>query len=165
MARFTKQTISKIGGFSDSVIAEELLYGTNQYWDITITDDATGLPLDLTNWLGESKVIKRNITGIEETRNGLDITGMTPDPLATEIDLSASINFYDRTNGKVRFVIDDTLFTDTSVVDSETPPVYTGYLQLQLPQVGLSIYDPDYIPPLKKKILLMFIIRSDGFSI
>jgi hypothetical protein len=165
MARFTKNTISQIGGFSDLVLAEELLYGTNQYWDLTITDDSTGEPIDLTGWTAEAKVIRRAITAIEETRNGIDIQGLTQSSTATEVDMTSGINFYNPQAGKVRFIIDDALFTDaSSIVDTATPPVYTGYLQLILPGVGTS-GSSDYIPAIKKKILLMFIIRSDGFSL
>jgi hypothetical protein len=72
---------------------------------------------------------------------------------------------YNPLQGKIRFIIDDVFFqTATSVVDSEVPPVYTGYIGLQLPAIGTP-GDIDYIPALTKKILLLFICRSDGISL
>jgi hypothetical protein len=72
---------------------------------------------------------------------------------------------YNPLQGKIRFIIDDVFFqTATSVVDSEVPPVYTGYIGLQLPAIGTA-GDIDYIPSLTKKILTIFVIRSDGVTL
>jgi hypothetical protein len=164
MARFTRNTIAKVGGFQDQVLAEELLFGQDTYWDITVTDD-DGNPYDLTGWTTSARLIKRSITGIEDTRYGLDIQGLATIPTETEISLDSNVIIYNPTQGKIRFIIDDVFFqTATSVVDSEVPPVYTGYIGLQLPAIGTA-GDIDYIPSLTKKILTIFVIRSDGVTL
>jgi hypothetical protein len=164
LARFTKNSISKVGGFQDQVLAEELLYGQDTYWDITVTAD-DGTPYDLTNWLTSARLIKRSVTAIEDTRNGLDIQGLATIPTESEISLDSNVIIYNPTQGKIRFIIDDVFFqTATSVIDSETPPVYTGYIGLQLPAIGTP-GDIEYIPSLQKKICLLFIIRSDGVTL
>ncbi len=164
MARFTKNTISKVGGFNDQVLAEELLYGQDTYWDITVTND-DGTPYDLTNWSTSARLIRRSVTAIEETRNGIDIQGMGVLATASEIQLDSNVVIYNPTQGKIRFIIDDVFFQDaTSTVDTEIPPVYTGYIGLLLPAIGTP-GDIDYIPPLQKKILCCFIVRSDAVSL
>jgi hypothetical protein len=164
LARFTKNTISKVGGFQDQVLAEELLYGQDTYWDITVTDD-DGVAYDLTNWNTSARLIKRSVTAIEDTRYGLDVQGMTTIPTESEISLDSNVIIYNPTSGKIRFIIDDVFFqTATSLVDSEVPPVYTGYIGLQLPAIGTP-GDIEYIPSLTKKIMLLFIVRSDGISL
>lgn len=163
MARFTKSTISQVGGFQDQILAEELLYGQETYWDITVAED-DGTPIDLTNWLASARVIRRSITSIEETRNGLDIQGIAAIPSETEVNMDINTLVYDPTKGKIRFIINDLFFSAaTSLIDSETPPVYTGYIGLKMPSVGTP-GDVDYIPALQKKILLLLIIRSDGVT-
>lgn len=164
MARFTRNTISKVGGFADQVLAEELTYGQDTYWDITIADD-DGTPYDLTNWAFSARLIRRSVTAIEDTRNGLDIQGLAALATASEIQLDSNVISYNPTQGKVRFIIDDVFFQDaTSVIDTETPPVYTGYIGLLLPAIGTP-GDIDYIPPLQKKVALLFIIRNDGINL
>jgi hypothetical protein len=164
VARFTKNSIAQIGGFQDQVLAEELLYGQDTYWDITVSDDS-GTPYNLTNWQTSARLIRRSVTGIEDTRQGLDIQGLAVIPTETEIIMDSNVIKYNPTVGKIRFIIDDTFFSAaTSVVDSSTPPVYTGYIGLLLPAIGTP-GDIDYIPPLQKKILMMFIIRSDGVTL
>lgn len=163
MARFTKNSIAQIGGFQDQVLAEELLFGQDTYWDITVADD-DGTPYDLTNWETSARLMLRKVAGIEETRYGIDIQGMAVIADATEIVMDANVIKYNAAQGKIRFIIDDTFFSaNKSVVDSATPPVYTGYIGLLLPAIG-TVGDVDYIPPLQKKILMMFIVRSDGVT-
>jgi hypothetical protein len=164
MARFTKNSIAKVGGFQDQVLAEELLYGQETYWDITVTDD-DGNAYDLTGWETSARLIKRSVTAIEDTRQGLDIQGLATIPTETEVNMDSNVIIYNPLNGRVRFVITESFFeTATSVVDSETPPVYTGYIGLKLPAIGTP-GDIDYIPQLQKKILLLLVLRSDGVTL
>lgn len=164
MARFSKNTIAKVGGFQDQVLAEELLYGQDTYWDITVTND-DGTPYDLTGWETSARLIKRSITGIEDTRYGLDLQGLATIPTESEVNMDQNVVIYNAAQGRVRFIIDDLFFsTATSVVDSTTPPVYTGYIGLRLPAIGTA-GDIDYIPQLTKKVLILFVIRSDGISL
>jgi hypothetical protein len=165
MARFSKNTILQLGGFDSDVIAEELLYGQDTYWNVTVTDGTTdNLPLDLTGWSFEFRLIRRQITSIEDTRHGLELVDLRPVNGAAVINLDTSVKCYDPTNGQVRLIIDDSAFSQFSpAINTNTPPVYTGYFGAMLPAVG-NIGDVDYIPAQMKKILLCFIVRSDGIS-
>lgn len=161
MARFTKNTIAQIGGFQDEVLAEEVLFGQTTYWDITVADE-TGESLDLTDWIFSGEIRMRLVTAIEETRNGLDVQGMTVIPTAPTINISSFITAYDPTKGKVRFTLDASIFSSTtSTLDSTAPPVYTGYIGFRTPSIGDSS-EPTFVPSITKKILLLFIVRNDG---
>jgi hypothetical protein len=164
MARFTKNSISQVGGFQDQVLAEELLYGQDTYWDITVAND-DGTPYDLTGWITSARLLKREVTAIEDTRQGLDIQGLTTIPTEVEIDMDSNVIIYNPTQGKIRFVIDKQFFQEAkSIVDSTTPPVYTGYIGMLLPAIGTP-GDIDYIPALQKKVLMLFILRGDGVTL
>ena len=165
MARFSRNSIIQLGGFDSDVIAEELLYGQDTYWNLTITDGTTqNLPLDLTDWTFECKLIRRQVDSIEDTRHGLELVNLRPINGASVIVLDSNVKVYDPVNGQVRLIVDETVFSQFApAINTSTPPVYTGYLGATLPAVGI-IGDVDYIPAQTKKILLCFIVRSDGVS-
>ena len=166
MARFSQNTIIEIAGFDNDLLAEELLYGQDSYWNITITDGATPTPnpLDLTNWTFQFRLIRRQVTAVEDSRNGLVLVGLAPAPGATTMDLDINVLPYNPANGQIRLLINDDFFTQVPpVIDSVAPPVYTGYLSATLPAVG-TVGTVNYIPAQTKKILLCFIVRSDGIS-
>jgi hypothetical protein len=165
MARFSKNTLVQIAGFSNDVLCEELLFGQDSYWNLNLTDGTTANGvLDLTDWTFKLRLIRRSVTAITDTRNGIEIEGLGAVPGAAEQVLDDSVKVYDPVNGKVRILIDDTFFSTVQpAIDSETPPVYTGYFGATAPEVG-QVGDLDYIPPQQKKILLCFIINSDGIS-
>ena len=165
MARFSKNSIVQLGGFDSDVIAEELLYGQDTYWNVTITDGTTdNLPLDLTDWTFEFRLICRQVTSIEDTRQGLELVDLRPVAGAPVLILDSNVKVYNPVNGAVRLIIDDSVFSQFSPsINTDAPPVYTGYLGAVLPAVG-TLGDVGYIPPQMKKILLCFVIRSDGIS-
>ena len=166
MARFSQNTIRQVAGFDQEVIAEELLYGVDDYWNITIKDGVgtSALPIDLTNWTFEFRLIRRTITGITDGRNGLELEGLGPAPGATTMNLDANVKPYNPAQGQIRLLIDDTFFSQLPpVIDTATPPVYTGYLKATMPAIGTP-GTVSYIPAQNKKILLLFIVQSDGIT-
>jgi hypothetical protein len=161
MAKFSQKTISEIGGSNDTVYAQELLYGSDTYWNVTVSDDA-GIPYDLSTWSFSFRLIRRVVQSITEGRYGIEIEGLQRAPRETEVNLDTSVKVYDPVNGKVRILIDKSFFnTVPSTIDSDSPPVYTGYFAATSPGIGV-VGSPAYIPPQTKKILLLFIVRSDG---
>lgn len=165
MARFSKNTLVKLGGFGNDVLCEELLYGQDSYWNLTLYQgtDETSVH-DLTDWTFKFRLIRRSVTAITDGRNGIELEGLGAVAGAAEMDLDSNVKVYDPTNGLVRILIDDTFFSAVQpAIDSETPPVYTGYFSATAPEVGVST-DLDYIPPQTKKVLLCFIVSSDGIS-
>lgn len=166
MARFSQNTIRQIAGFDQEVIAEEILFGQDDYWNITITDGATPpVALDLTNWQFQFRLIRRQVTAIVDGRNGIEFpNGIQAVSGATTMNLDDNVKVYSPTTGQIRLIIDDAFFSQLPpIIDTETPPVYTGYLAATLPEQGTP-GTVGYIPAQTKKILLLFIVQSDGIS-
>jgi hypothetical protein len=164
--RFSKNTITQVAGFDGVILAEELLYGVDDYWNITFTtsmEDST--PVDLSGWTFSYRLIRRQVDDIQDVRNkGLELINLQAVPGASEINLDDQIRVVDSSNGIVRMYINDSFFNSVKpVLDSQSPPVYTGYISATLPAIGDST-DNDYIPEQTKKILLLMIVRSDGIS-
>lgn len=165
MARFSKNTIVQLAGFDADVIAEEILFGQDDYWNITLTDGTTAnLPLDLSDWSFEFRLIRRKVDDILDTRNGLELVNLQPASGAAALNLDSNVRVYDPVNGKVRLLIDDAFFAALPpVIDALDTPVYTGYFGAMMPSSGTP-GELDYVPPQMKKTLLCFIVRSDGVS-
>lgn len=164
MAKFSEKTINEVGGGNETVYCQELTYGTDNYWNVTLSDSATSLPYDLTGWTFSLRLVRRGIDNIVNGRTGLELVGLKRLPRETELNLDSAVKIYDPLNGKVRILLDDTFFDAIpSVLDSDNPPVYTGYFSATLPSSGTFGTD-NYIPPQNKKVLLLFIVRSDGVN-
>lgn len=166
MARFSKSTLTQIAGFDGQILAEEIYYGVDNYWNITVTNGATpAVPLNLTGWNFKLRLIRRSVDDIVDCRGtGIELINLQPVPGATEMNLDANVNVISAAQGQLRMLINDTFFSQLQpVLDTIAPPVYTGYLGMELPATG-TIGNPNYIPAQQKKILLCFIVRSDGIS-
>ena len=164
MAKFSENTINQIGTTNDTIYAQELLYGVDNYWNINLTDPVTKTAYDLTGWTFSCRLMRRTVTSVENGRKGIELIGLQRAIRETEINLDTSVKVYDPTNGKVRLLLDDSFFSNVpSLIDSNTPPVYTGYFSATLPSSG-TVGTDSYIPPQTKKILLLFIVRSDGVT-
>jgi hypothetical protein len=164
MAKFSEKTINEISSGNETVYAQELMYGTDNYWNINMTDTVTGSPYDLTLWTFSFRLVRRSVDAIVNGRNGIELEGLKRIPRETEINLDTSVKVYDPLNGKVRLLLDDSFFSAIpTVLDSDKPVCYTGYFSATLPSSG-TVGTDNYIPPQTKKVLLLFIVRSDGVN-
>lgn len=163
MAKFSQSTINQLGGFDSVVLAQELLWGVDVYYNITITDTGTGLPYDLTGWNFQFRLIRRAVDSVALNRHGeVEVVGLQRLARETEINLDNKIVVVNSSTGLVRMLVDSDFFENVpSLLDSDTIPVYTGYFGATLPAVG-TIGNSNYIPPQQKKIMLLFAVRSDG---
>ena len=156
-----------ISGFDQPVLAEEMLYGSDDYWNMTIYDDvncSTKKPLDLTGWTAGWSMVRRLVDNLEDTRTGISFTNIRPAPGATIINLNNEIRIANPAAGLVRVLFNDTFFDEVAPdLDTDTPPVYTGSIVLTLPAVGTP-GTPSYIEAQTKKIIVCVIVRSDGIS-
>jgi len=84
MAVFNKSSLTQVSGFNNPIIAGELVYNQNTYWNLTFTNSNTSLPIDLTGATINAQIVRRQVTNIIDTRNGLtfDIADYTPTPTA-----------------------------------------------------------------------------------
>jgi hypothetical protein len=167
VARFSKNTISSLGGVSGQVIAEELLFGEDRYWDINITNpDENGLPVavDVTDWVFQFRLVRRQVDRIEDGRHGIELVNLRPASGASEMYIDPNIVAVNPQAGLIRVLIDSVIFDQIKpAFNSEVTPVYTGYIGMIMPARG-TYGTESYIPQMAKKILLCFIIRSDGIS-
>jgi hypothetical protein len=172
MARFSKSTLQQVAGFDGQILAEEIYYGVDDYWNITVatpntsnTGISNSVPINLTGWNFKLRLIRRQVDAVVDTRNqGIELINLQPTPGATEMNLDTNVTVVDAAAGLIRVLIDDTFFSQVQpIIDTIAPPVYTGYVGMEMPAVG-TIGQPNYIPAQQKKVLLLFIVRSDGIS-
>jgi len=92
MAKFSQNTLNQVGGFDGQVLAQELVYGQKDFWNLVwsnITSYPSGwqtgtTPIDLTGATIDAEIIRRAITNFRDSRSGYDFT-ITDYPLVSLI--------------------------------------------------------------------------------
>lgn len=157
MAVFNKNTLTQVSGFNNPIIAGELVYNQQTYWNLVFRGTDT-LPVDLTDATIDAQIVRRQITNIQDTRNGLtfDISDYTPTP--TPVPLSI-VNRVDA-EGKFTLVINqdawDIIVNDPELDISAVDPVgFSGRIKIRFPSAS-------GVPADDAIIFLLFLVRSDG---
>jgi len=158
MAIFNKNTLAQVSGFDNPILAGELVWGQQTYWNLTFTNSATSLPIDLTGATIDAQIVRRQLTNVVDTRNGLtfDIADYDPAPAAIPLTVT-NIN---PTVGQCTLVIDadawSLMDSDPQLeIDAASPVGYSGRVKVSLPASGSTPADDSII-------FLLFIVRSDG---
>ena len=158
MAIFNRNTLAQVSGFDNPILAGELVWNQQTYWNLTFTNSSTALPVDLTGATIDAQIVRRQLSNLIDTRNGLtfDIADYTPTPAAIPLTISNRNN----AAGTCTLVIDSTAWglmsTDPELEINATDPVgYSGRVKVSFPVSGSTPAD-DMI------IFLLFIVRSDG---
>lgn len=152
MAVFAKNTLTQVSGFDNQIIAGELVYQQQTYWNLTLSGvDLTGATID-------AQIIRRQLSNVQDTRYGLsfDISDYvpTPDPIPL------TITNLDEINGFFTLVIDSSAWdlvagqTDLDIA-SINGAGFSGRIKISFPAEG-SIPANDLI------IFLLFLVRSDA---
>lgn len=156
MAIFNKNTLAQVSGFDNPILAGELVWDQQTYWNLTFT--STSGPVDLTGATIDAQIVRRQVTNIIDTRNGLtfDIADYTPTPAAIPLTIT-NIN---ATAGTCTLVIDagawSLMSTDPQLEINATSCVgYSGRVKVSFPAAGSTPAD-DMV------IFLLFLVRSDG---
>lgn len=156
MAIFNKNTLAQVSGFDNPILAGELVWDQQTYWNLTFT--SSGLPVDLTGATLDAQIVRREISNITDTRNGLtfDIADYNPTP--TPIPLT--VTNVNAAAGTCTLVIDagawSLMSSDPELeINAQNPVGYSGRVKVSFPAVGSTPAD-DMI------IFLLFIVRSDG---
>ena len=156
MAIFNKNTLAQVSGFDNPILAGELVWDQQTYWNLTFT--STSGPVDLTGATIDAQIVRRQVTNIIDTRNGLtfDIADYTPTPAAIPLTIT-NIN---ATAGTCTLVIDagawSLMSTDPQLEINATSCVgYSGRVKVSFPAAGTTPAD-DMV------IFLLFLVRSDG---
>lgn len=158
MAVFNKNTLTQVSGFDNPIIAGELVYEQQTFWNLALTADDNVTPVDLTGATIDAQIVRRQLSNVKDTRYGLsfDIGNFTPTP--TPIPMS--ITNRDDAAGTFTLVIDDNSW---GLVDSDTQmdiasvngAGFSGRIKISFPAVAPN-------PAEDNIIFLLFIVRSDG---
>lgn len=158
MAIFNKNTLAQVSGFDNPILAGELVWDQQTYWNLTFTNSVNGDPIDLTGATINAQIVRRQLSNIVDTRNGLtfDIADYTPTPPAIPLTITNIVS----AGGSCTLVIDagawSLMSTDPELEINAADPVgYSGRVKVSFPQVGST-------PPDDSIIFLLFLVRSDG---
>ena len=159
MAIFNKNTLAQVSGFDNPILAGELVWDQQTYWNLTFqSNSSSSSPVNLTGATIDAQIVRRQLSNIVDTRNGLtfDISDYTPTPPAIPLTIT-NIN---ATAGSCTLVIDagawSLMATDPELEINASDPVgYSGRVKVSLPASGVTPAD-DLI------IFLLFLVRSDG---
>jgi len=158
MALFSKNVITQVSGFDNPLLSGELVWNQKTYWNLTFKNKNNGTPIDLTGATIDAQIVRRRLSNLVDTRNGLsfDISDYnpTPDPVSMTV---ANIN---GPAGTCTLVIDDTTWdlinSDPELEINAVDPVgFSGRVKVSFPAVGTTPEDDSII-------FLLFIVRSDG---
>lgn len=157
MAVFNKNSLTQVSGFDNQIIAGELVWEQNTYWNLTL-NDADGNPIDLTYASIDAQIIRRTLTNVRDSRYGLtfDISDYMPTPTAIPLTIE---NRSDLT-GTFTLVIEDgawDLIANQPELDinSVNGAGFSGRIKVSFPSIGTT-------PAYDMIIFLLFIVRSDA---
>ena len=125
---------------------------------MTFTNSATGLPVNLTGATLNAQIVRRELSNIIDTRNGLtfDIADYNPAPAAIPLTITNIV----AAAGSCTLVIDASAWslmsTDPELEINAADPVgYSGRVKVSFPVSGSTPADDSII-------FLLFLVRSDG---
>lgn len=156
MAVFNKNSLTQISGFNNPIIAGELVYQQQTFWNLTMQTD--GVPVDLTGVTINAQIVRRQLSNVQDTRYGLsfDIADYTPTPTPITLSITNRVD----ANGTFTLVINDNSWslvdTDTELaINSQNGVGFSGRIKLSFPASGGT-------PAQDSIIFLFFIVRSDA---
>lgn len=164
MAIFNKNSITQVSGFDNPLLTGELVWNQKTYWNLTfnrkelVDGICTIVPIDFTDATITASIVRRELSNLIDTRNGLtfNISNYTPTP--NSIDLTVTnLNI---TPGVFTLVIDDTAWdlinSDPELkIDAINPVGFSGRIMVNFPASGST-------PAYDWVVFLLFIVRSDG---
>lgn len=148
----------QISGFDNPIIAGELVYNQQVFWNLDFKTD--GEPVDLSDATIDAQIIRRQISNLHDTRYGLtfDIADYISDPLPEPIELT--ITNVDGPNGTFTLVMDESAW-DVMANDQQLNiainncVAFSGRIKIGFPASGST-------PAQDSIIFLLFLVRSDG---
>lgn len=157
MAVFNKNTLAQVSGFDNPILAGELVWDQQTYWNLTFRDNA-GSAVNLTGATLDAQIVRRQLSDVIDTRNGLtfNISDYSPTPPSIPLTIT-NVN---ASAGTCTLVIDagawSLMSNDPELEINAVDPVgYSGRVKVSFPAAG-SVPADDLI------IFLLFLVRSDG---
>lgn len=158
MAVFAKNTLTQVSGFDNQIIAGELVWQQNTFWNLALKAD-DGTPLDLSTATIDAQIIRRTLSNVRDSRYGLafDIGDYTPTPDPIPLTINT---LGDGGDGAFTLVIDDSTWDLIAgqpelAINSVDGAGFSGRIKISFPANG-SVPANDLI------IFLLFIVRSDA---
>lgn len=82
MAKFSQNTLNQVAGFDGQILAQELVYNQQDFWNLAWQTNLTTTggwvtstsPVDLTGATIDAQIIRRAISNFHDSRTGLDFT-------------------------------------------------------------------------------------------
>lgn len=156
MAIFNKNTLAQVSGFDNPIIAGELVYNQQTYWNLVFASN--DLPVDLTGATISASIIRRQLSNIKDSRYGLtfDIADYSPPPSAVNLTITNRVD----AAGTFTLVIDEAAWgviaSDPQLdINAENCVGFSGRIKISFPAVGST-------PAQDSIIFLLFLVRSDG---
>ncbi len=156
MAIFNKNTLAQVSGFDNPIIAGELVYNQQTYWNLVFASN--DLPVDLTGATISASIIRRQLSNIRDSRYGLtfDIADYSPAPSAVNLTITNRVD----AAGTFTLVIDEgawgVIASDPQLdINAENCVGFSGRIKISFPAVGST-------PAQDSIIFLLFLVRSDG---
>lgn len=159
MAIFNKNSLTQVFGFANQILSAELVYNQTSYWNQTLQDNATGLPINLTGATIDATIIRREMSNVRDSRYGLtfDVADYTASAVSP---VSLTITNRDNATGKFTLVIDESLWgvlaNDPQLdINANNCVGFTGRIKVSFPASGST-------PANDLIVFLLFLVRSDG---
>ncbi len=156
MAIFNKNSLAQVSGFDNAILAGELVWDQQTYWNLSFTSN--GSPVNLTGATIDAQIVRREVSNIKDTRYGLtfDIADYVPTPAAIPLTIT-NINV---AAGTCTLVIDagawGLMANDPELeINAQNCVGYSGRVKVSFPASGSTPAD-DLV------IFLLFLVRSDG---
>lgn len=158
MAIFNKNSLYQISGFNNPIIAGELVWEQQTYWNLVFRNSATGAPVDITGVTIDAQIIRRAISNLNDTRNGLTFDIANYPTATTPVNLT--ITNRNDAAGAFSLLIDDSAWdliaSDPELnIAAEDCVAFSGRIKLSFPAGGGT-------PAEDNIIFLLFLVRSDG---
>lgn len=93
MAKFSQNTLTKVAGFNNQILAQELVYNQKSFWNLTwqnVISTGTNTPVDLTGATISATIIRRAISNLRDSRSGLDFEVVDYPLVSTITTISAT---------------------------------------------------------------------------
>jgi hypothetical protein len=156
MAIFNKNTLQQVSGFDNEIIAGELVYNQQTYWNLALNSNS--LPVNLTGATINASIIRRQLSNIRDSRYGLtfDIADYSPPPSAVTLTITNKVD----AAGTFTLVIDEgawgVIASDPQLdINAENCVGFSGRIKISFPAVGST-------PAQDLIVFLLFLVRSDG---
>jgi hypothetical protein len=156
MAIFNKNTLAQVSGFDNPIIAGELVYNQQTYWNLVFSSN--DVPVNLTGATISASIIRRAVTNIKDSRYGLtfDIADYSPPPTAVNLTITNRVD----AAGTFTLVIDEgswgVIASDPELdINAANCVGFSGRIKISFPAVGST-------PAQDSIIFLLFLVRSDG---